>query len=776
MNDQTRDLAELAQAAGAITPASDVAAGDSHRRVPSIRPAALPPSPATAISPLTLLRALKRRLALALGLGVLAVAIAGPASWFFLPAAKFRAQARLQVSSRQPQIVFEMDRQGADDYKRYQKTQLGLLRSRFVFNAALQKVDVAKSPMFKDIEDPVTWLLDNIEAQFKDESELMEIALSGDNPQELAKIVNAVTNAYIDEVVDKERKQRLLKQETLKRVHKTYTDMTKSRRDTIRNLAEDAGSDDRQTLVLKQQYAMDYLAAIRKEHMDVLSQKRKIEASLKTRRPEALQETAAVSSSEIEHLVDEDPAVSDLAAKLYEKEQQLELESSRSKKVARKTGMDPVVKHLRDEVDTLRKSVEKKRKIVRAEVRRQLENPQQFGLPNKDDDLKQDLARLEEIEKTLTAEMAKHKVDDQKLTTKTLDLQDYQDDLKQAQLAADKIGASLEELNVELQAPSRVILSEKADPPTKRDEKKRYMMIGAITLSSFFGIVFGIAFLEVQTRKVDTADDVLCDLGLSVVGALPLLPSRSRNTGTLARTEKDRYWYNLLLESIDATRTMLIHAARSGNFRVVMITSALPGEGKTSLASHLSTSLARSGLKTLLLDADLRNPSIHRLFELTPEPGISELLRGEASLEDVIATTGVAELNVITAGKCDYLTLRVLSQGGMGGVFAKLKDQYDFVIVDTSPILPVTDALLIAQQCDAVLFSILRDVSRKAKISAAYQRLATLGIRILGAVVTGGHEGDYGKSYYPSDALTRPSPSTKASSDMEPKLEPEVSL
>ena len=97
----------------------------------------------------------------------------------------------------------------------------------------------------------------------------------------------------------------------------------------------------------------------------------------------------------------------------------------------------------------------------------------------------------------------------------------------------------------------------------------------------------------------------------------------------MAKQEKDHYWYSLLLESIDATRTMLVHAARSGSHRVIMIASALPGEGKTSLASHLATSLARSGQKTLLIDADLRCPSIHRLFDLAPDPGLSELLRGE---------------------------------------------------------------------------------------------------------------------------------------------------
>ena len=196
-----------------------------------------------------------------------------------------------------------------------------------------------------------------------------------------------------------------------------------------------------------------------------------------------------------------------------------------------------------------------------------------------------------------------------------------------------------------------------------------------------------IAFLELQTRKIDSADEVVGDLGLAVVGSLPMLPARARRNGVMARQEKDRYWYSLLLESIDATRTMLIHAARSGSHRVVMIASALPGEGKTSLASHLATSLARSGQKTLLIDADLRCPSIHRLFDLTPNPGLSELLRGEVALDDVIVSTAVEELKVITAGQCDPQTLRILSQGGLGGLFARLKEQYDFVIVDSSPIL-----------------------------------------------------------------------------------------
>ncbi len=217
--------------------------------------------------------------------------------------------------------------------------------------------------------------------------------------------------------------------------------------------------------------------------------------------------------------------------------------------------------------------------------------------------------------------------------------------------------------------------------------------------------------------------------------------------GSRRQTEKDRYWKNLMLESIDATRTMLIHAARTGSHRVVMITSAVGGEGKTSLASHLATSLARSGLRALLIDADLRSPSIHRLFNLPMAAGLSEVIRGEAEWADVIAATTIDNLKVLTTGNCDRQTICLLSQGCLSPLFVQLKEKFDFVIVDSSPILPVADGLIIAQHVDAVLFSIFRDVSRKTKVAAASERLQCLGVPILGAVVTGAHGGRYGNDY-----------------------------
>jgi capsular exopolysaccharide synthesis family protein len=171
--------------------------------------------------------------------------------------------------------------------------------------------------------------------------------------------------------------------------------------------------------------------------------------------------------------------------------------------------------------------------------------------------------------------------------------------------------------------------------------------------------------------------------------------------------------------------------------RVVLVTSAVGGEGKTTLASHLAASLARAWRKTLFIDGDLRNPAAHQQFGLPAGPGFAEALRGEVEFGDAVRPTPLSRLWVLTAGKCDNHALQALAQEGLGGAFERLKEQYDFLVVDTSPVLPVPDALLLGQHADAVLLAVLRDVSRLPAVHYARQRLEGLGIRVLGAVVLG---------------------------------------
>jgi capsular exopolysaccharide synthesis family protein len=203
----------------------------------------------------------------------------------------------------------------------------------------------------------------------------------------------------------------------------------------------------------------------------------------------------------------------------------------------------------------------------------------------------------------------------------------------------------------------------------------------------------------------------------------------------------------MMIESVNATRSMLLHASRSESLRVVMVTSALEGEGKTSLSGHLSTSLAAAGRRTVLVDCDLRRPAAHRLFDVPARPGICELLRGQVELADVIQATRAPGLSIITAGAADSRSIQALARGDLQAIFDVLEAEFDFVIVDSAPVLPVADTLVVSQHVDAVIFAILQEVSRVPRVHSAYQRLSALGVRILGAVVAGTTSETYGSRY-----------------------------
>src|SRR5581483_3177992 len=155
---------------------------------------------------------------------------------------------------------------------------------------------------------------------------------------------------------------------------------------------------------------------------------------------------------------------------------------------------------------------------------------------------------------------------------------------------------------------------------------------------------------------------------------------------------EELYRHNLI-ESVDAIRTMLLRNAGPENLRVLMVTSAVGSEGKTTLASNLAMSLARAGRKTLLLDCDLRRPAAHQLFEQTLQPGFSEVVLQEVELPDAVRpTTTDDNLFLLPAGHWDREVIQELAKSGVNGLFEKLREEFDFVIVDSHPVLPATDS------------------------------------------------------------------------------------
>jgi capsular exopolysaccharide synthesis family protein len=207
---------------------------------------------------------------------------------------------------------------------------------------------------------------------------------------------------------------------------------------------------------------------------------------------------------------------------------------------------------------------------------------------------------------------------------------------------------------------------------------------------------------------------------------------------------KGEFYRHVFAESVDTTRTMIINLQKQQEFNTLMVTSALGGEGKSTLSCHLAISFARAGRKTLLIDADLRSPRVHEVFQLNDFPGMCEAIRNEIPVEKCIVPTQVPRLSLLPAGELDNTTLRMLAEDRVGELLNELREHYDMIILDSAPVLPVADTLLLLQSVDGIVLSIRKDVTRISKLASALSKLEMLGGNLFGAVVIGIDEDDYG--------------------------------
>jgi capsular exopolysaccharide synthesis family protein len=260
---------------------------------------------------------------------------------------------------------------------------------------------------------------------------------------------------------------------------------------------------------------------------------------------------------------------------------------------------------------------------------------------------------------------------------------------------------------------------------------------GAATGCGLLIVLCGLGWQGLRLRRIHVPEEILQAPGLNLYGTLPAAAATVRRRLAGISPAPGDHNHRLLSEAVDAVRTRLLHQAAAQGLRLLMVTSAVESEGKTALASQLAISLARAWRRTLLLDADLRQPSVHRLFSLPLEPGFSEVLQGEVELEQVMHATPVSRLWAVTAGALNDNALQALAQDRLDPLFATLKGQYDFVVIDAPPVLPFADTLMLGQHVQGILLAVLCGRSCLPQIHEAHQRLAKLNIPVLGAVVAG---------------------------------------
>lgn len=294
--------------------------------------------------------------------------------------------------------------------------------------------------------------------------------------------------------------------------------------------------------------------------------------------------------------------------------------------------------------------------------------------------------------------------------------------------------------------------------------KRVLKIVGACALLGMF-CVFGLAyFREWYDTRVKTIDEVRRALGIAVMGAVPRMRLSTDVERLAAETGIDSalcYFHRPGSREAEAyrnVRTTLFHALKAGQ-NVIQLTSAEPGDGKSVTTGNLAIAIAQSGKNVLLIDADLRQPKVHTLFGVAQEQGLSDVLHGSASLKAVMKQTRIPGLQLLTSGACPANPAELLSAGDVEGLLNTAKRDFDVVIIDSPPVLAVSDPAIIAPDTDGVLLVVRMQKNNRATLDRTRDILETHGIRMIGAIANDVaptfHE-DFGEdrygNYYRSDS------------------------
>ena len=254
-----------------------------------------------------------------------------------------------------------------------------------------------------------------------------------------------------------------------------------------------------------------------------------------------------------------------------------------------------------------------------------------------------------------------------------------------------------------------------------------------LAISAALGLIFsvGAAFiLGALDQGINVPSDIETKLHVPLLGASP---ATARGV-TPAQALRDPR--SALSESINALRTALQFATSDGAPRTLLVTSSRSLEGKTTTSAALAASFARLGVRVLLVDGDLRNPSLHRLLNLKNTTGLSRYLSGGAPLADIVQTTAEASLSVVTCGPLPPNPSELLAGPGLAAFLKEASEAFDLVIVDGPPVVGLSDAVSLAAAVVGTLFVVEAVTVRRAAARAAIDRIEAVDARIVGAVLS----------------------------------------
>jgi capsular exopolysaccharide synthesis family protein len=304
---------------------------------------------------------------------------------------------------------------------------------------------------------------------------------------------------------------------------------------------------------------------------------------------------------------------------------------------------------------------------------------------------------------------------------------------------------------------ARVVVEQRASIPGHPVVPKMARNIG---IGLALGVALGIGLavlrdmLDITVTDRQTLEEIT---RVGLVGSIPL--DKERRNEPAISFDNDN---SAIAEAFRKLRTNLQFLAVDNPPRVIVVTSSIPNEGKTTSAINIALALAEAEHNVVLVDGDMRRPMLDKYLDLVGPVGFSTVLSGAASLSEVLQKTRFPRLTVLTSGAVPPNPSELLGSLAAQKVLSELRTNFDYVIVDSSPLLAVTDAAILATNSDGALIMARFGQTKREQIAHAVGNLEDVGATILGAVFTmtparGGASYSYSYSYYGNDNARRPS-------------------
>jgi capsular exopolysaccharide synthesis family protein len=677
----------------------------------------------------------------------IAVASAGVLA-FFRPS--YQARFRLEVDPSTFVVFKDGSVRPSSEFVDLQKA---ILLGNSVLEKAVADRVIASVPAVSQAKDPVAFLREEVRVTSTAGYRLMDVRFEDPDPTSAANVVNTLVDEYLrtrramDEIRTSTQERNVLA--ALSKAE-AEVEAAKAR---VRDLSVQAVKTD--TLVGESESGRidtSYLDGIRMQRMELTSELAILELNLAEveaayKRDQQSKSDAGVDESKpveiTEEILDRDVVVGAVVQQLENAKTAL-----RDLETATNVGAkNPIYIQASRRVEMLEKELVRTRENRKVELATRGVMASADARRDRINALRDKVAQMKTKRDVLENQVKEYLTSLKQSSATSVDLQFAEADLQEWNTIRATVHNRRIQLQTERDAMDSVRELERAIAPRLPVEELPYkqLALGAMA-GAALPFLIGL-LLEIRSRRVDDAGQLESRTRLSVLGEISTIPVATN--GKLSKRKRSHAReLRLFEESVDSLSTTLILREDLKGAQVFTITSALSGEGKTSVSCQLVVSMARAtGKKVLLIDGDLRAPDVHHVFGRQMTPGLVGYLSGDGDWRDYVDREWNESIHILSAGYLKGSPHRLMSSGRYERMIAEAREEYGFVVVDTPPVLPASEALLFATAADAVLICALRDKSRIEQMIQAFSRMESAGAKVAGSVLSGVPVKEYA-SYY----------------------------